>query len=189
MSFLFHLLGIESVAFGVFLNYYYYLFYLNFSSPFSLLNWKQIFILELFSLPHASPAYNWSKNQTFRLSCNHFTGKSFIDFHSDLAESRRIESSEALMKANLCSPGSFHACPCSDFHPDYCSILQWGIRVQISKGFSWVWCVWSSPYEHLYFHLFDAEVWQGQLADNMILLLADDCQNYWLPCSEYELNI
>lgn len=174
MSFSFHLLGIKSYSLSLSL------------SQIFLLNRKQLFILKLFC---ACTTYNWSEKQTFRLGCNNFTGNCFINFHLSLAESRRLESSEPFMKSNLWSSHSFHACPCTGFHLDYCSILQRGIHMQISKSFSLVWGVCSFPYEHLWFHLCDAEVWQWQLADNVILLLADDSQNYWLSCLEHEWRI
>lgn len=113
-------------------------------------------------------------------------GSCFINFRSDLAESWRVESSEAFIKPNLCTSDTFHACPCSGFHLDDCSTLQWGYIHRAAKASAW-YGVWSSPYEHLYFHWCDAGFWQWWFADNMILLLVGDCQIFWLSCSEYEV--
>lgn len=126
-SLLFYCLGIDRKL----LSFFFPPLHLNFFSSSKL---KAAFHLRLFC---AWTAYNQRETQTFRLSCNNFMGSCLINFHSALAESWRIESSQAFMKPHFCTSHTFHACPCSGFCLDSCSTLQWGYMYRAAKASAW----------------------------------------------------
>lgn len=101
-SFPFHCLGIDRKLLFFSPSIFYF---------FLLLNWKQLFIFKALSVhvQHITKV----KMRLLDWVVIILREVVFINFHSDLAESWRVESSEAFMKPNLCTSHTFHACPCS----------------------------------------------------------------------------
>lgn len=115
------------------------------------LNRKQLFFKGLFCVCLMySIELKWK--QTFRLSCNNFTGK-FHKFPFRLGKRPKVSKPRTFHKIKPLFFIQLSCLSCSDFYLGYCGTLQWETHGKISRAFSQVWSVWSSPCEHLCIHL------------------------------------